>query len=373
MCSSNQSAVGKKFLVEPIGTALSDEELRQLVRLQPQAIMLRKRNFLQNVEYQTWLAAYANLLGQIRSVLEHERLIIAIDHEGGRVIRPPAPITSFPYAAHWANASSQVGEAMAIELKSLGINVNFAPVADIHSNPKNPVINERAFARTAEEVTRAAVAFARALKSHGVTPCAKHFPGHGDTTTDSHWGVPSLVATLDALRSRELVPFQALMDDGIAMIMTAHILFPNIDPNHVATLSKTILHDLLRAEMGFKGVVIADALGMAATVGKINDRETIVKAVNAGLDIFLCAGDSITISDAIVMSDLMQEALKYGEISQDTLDASAQRIDNLVNSLPQYSVTELDATTLEKHHSLATALEKQSPWTDFQLSLPGFE
>jgi beta-N-acetylhexosaminidase len=373
MNKSNPALFGKHFIVEPSGFELTADESRQFERLQPQGILLRTRNFRANDHYWSWVQLHRRLLEQVRSVLKHKHLIIAIDHEGGRVVRPPEPITRFPYAAFWANASEQVGEAMATELKSLGVNVNFAPVADIHTNPKNPVISQRAFASTKEEVASAAVNLAHALRDNGITPCAKHFPGHGGTITDSHWGTPSLDADLDALRMRELFPFQALIDDGIGMIMTAHILFPNIDPDNVATLSKPILHDLLRDEMGFNGVIIADALGMGATRGKLANRETIARAVNAGLDLFLCAGDSITIEDALAMAELMEDALKSGEISQNTLSDSDQRIDKLVHDLPQYPVTELDTATLEKHHALAAALQKQTPWTNFTLSLPGFE
>jgi beta-N-acetylhexosaminidase len=373
MSFSDLSSLGKMFLVEPGGTHLTDEELHSLEQLQPQAIMFRKRNFLTDVDYSTWLEAFRKLIAQLRQVLKHEHLIVSLDHEGGRVIRPPAPITRFPYAARWADSTSEVAEAMAIELKSLGVNVNFAPVADIHSNPDNPVINERAFGRTAAEVTRAAVQFAQVLQANGVAACAKHFPGHGDTRTDSHFGVPVLMLTLSELKQRELLPFQALIDAGVQMIMTSHILFPKIDPDNVATLSRTILHDLLRAQMGFKGVIIADAMGMQSVVGALHKRETIVKAVNAGLDIFLMAGDGVEIKDAMIMAKLLQEALQKREITEETLLASHGRVDRFASTLTQYSVTLMDAAVLQQHQTLATSIEKQSPWSGFDLILPGYE
>jgi beta-N-acetylhexosaminidase len=373
MSYSELNSFGKMFLVEPSGTSLTDEELRLLEQLQPQAIMFRKRNFLWDVDYPTWLEAYTKLLAQFRQVLRHERLIITLDHEGGRVIRPPEPITRFPYAARWAASAGEVAQAMAIELKSLGVNVNFAPVADIHSNPDNPVINERAFGRTVEEVTKAAVQFAQVLQANGVAPCAKHFPGHGDTKTDSHFGVPVLTLSLDELKKRELMPFQALINAGVPMVMTSHILFPKIDPDNVATLSHAILNDVLRLQMGFKGVIIADALGMHAVVGALHQRQTVIKAVNAGLDIFLVAGDTATMKDAVAMAKLMQEALQKGEITEETLRASEERIDRFVGALPQYEVTQLDAATLGRHHELAASLEKQSPWSGFDLVLPAYE
>ncbi len=373
MSYSELSSFGKMFLVEPSGTLLTDEEQRWLAQLQPQAIMFRKRNFLLDAEYPTWLEAYTKLLSQFRRVLRHERLIVTLDHEGGRVIRPPEPITRFPYAARWAASTGEVARAMAVELKSLGVNVNFAPVADIHSNPDNPVINERAFGRTPEEVTKAAVQFAQTLQANGVAPCAKHFPGHGDTRTDSHYRVPVLELTLDELKRRELMPFQALIDAGVQMMMTSHILFPKLDSENVATLSHAILKDLLRSQMGFKGVIIADALGMHSIVGDLHQRETVVKAVNAGLDIFLVAGDTVTIGDALTMAKLLQEAFKRGEVTEETLRAAGKRIDKFAGALPQYPVTQVDTATLEQHHALAALLEAQSPWSGFELVLPAFE
>ncbi|MBX9694196.1 MAG: glycoside hydrolase [Cyanobacteria bacterium] len=373
MTSNSLSRFGKNFLVEPSGTRLTDNEKRQLEHLQPSAIMFRKRNFLENVDYDTWLDEYSKLIDELKSVIQRQSLMLSIDHEGGRVIRPPEPITRFPYAARFASHVSKVAQAMAIELKSLGINVNFAPVADIHSNPDNPVINERAFGRTAEEASQAAVAFARAMRENGIAPCAKHFPGHGDTKTDSHWGLPVIELTLDQLRRRELVPFKALVDADVPLVMTAHIMFPNIDPDSKATLSRKFLNDILREEMGFTGVVIADALGMAPTAGILRQRETVVKAINSSLDLFLVAGDSVSIENAINMAELMQESIEKGELSEESLAQSHHRIDALINNLPQHAVTKLSSEVFEMHHALAEQVSQQTAWSAFELSLPGFE
>ena len=291
------ATLGKKFVVEASGPVLTDPEKRLLQELQPAGIMFRKRNFLQGQNYETWLASYRELLKQCREAIGRDKLLVSIDHEGGRVIRPPLPITPFPYAAKWADQVVPVAMAMVAELKSLGINVNFAPVADIHSNPENPVINERSFGTNAKAVTEAATKFASLMFKNQIIPCAKHFPGHGDTKQDSHFGLPVLESTLEELRRRELVPFQALVDMGIPMVMTAHILFPKIDPENSATCSRKILHDLLRKEMGFKGVIIADALGMKAI--KAEEYETTARSLNAGLDLFLVAGDNVNLDSAM--------------------------------------------------------------------------
>lgn len=373
MKSASLSTFGAKFVVEPEGTKLSDKEKRLLQELKPSGIMFRKRNFLTGSDYETWLSAYSSLLNQCKEAIGADKLIICVDHEGGRVIRPPLPITPFPYAAHWADQVVSVASAMAIELKSLGINVDFAPVADIHSNPENPVINERAFAQTAEKVARACTKFASALMSGGIVPCAKHFPGHGDTKQDSHYGLPVVESTLDELRKRELIPFQALIDMGIPLIMTAHIVFPKVDPDNQATISKKILNDLLRNEMHFKGVIIADALGMKSISGELKAYETTVIALNASLDLFLVAGDNADLDTALTIAKQMQAAVASGDVSEETVQTSLDRIANVLQSLPQYKVEQLDQRIFDQHAALARQLCERKPASGFELHVPGFD
>lgn len=364
---------GSKFVVEPAQTQLTGEEMHLLERLQPAGIMFRKRNFLQGVDYELWLTAYEKLILQLRQVIHRQNIMLCLDHEGGRVIRPPAPITAFPYAARWADSAEAVGQAMAVELKSLGINVNFAPVADIHSNPNNPVINERAFGRNAQEVSSTVVQFAKTLSNNGILPCAKHFPGHGDTDNDSHYELPVLHLSMEELRKRELIPFQSLIDWGVPIIMTAHVLFPKIDPLDNATFSAKILHDLLRVEMGYKGIVISDGLGMAPAVGSLSKRETLAKAVNAGLDLFLVTGDTVTIADAAELAQHLETALIKGEIREESLEASIERIEKLLSVIPQYPISKLDNDTIQRHHALAERLKAKEPWSNFELVVPGFD
>lgn len=373
MTGQNISKFGKRFIVEASGTSLSDREKILLERLQPAGIILRSRNFLQDKEYEVWLERYQSLLAQIKQILTHQKIIISIDHEGGRVIRPPSPITKFPYAAKWTNSAKEVAKAMATELKSLAINIDYAPVADIHSNPQNPVIGQRSFGTSASAVTKAACEFARTIKANGITPCAKHFPGHGDTKTDSHFGVPVLGLSLDELKERELLPFQALVNENVQIIMTAHVLFSKIDPENTATLSKKILHDLLRDEMGFKGIVIADALGMAAISGSLSKQETVIKAVNASLDLFLIAGDTVTIEHAVTMAELLDDAVTEGKIKHDILEASEKRIDKFISSLPQHKVARLDSNIFTQHQKLADKLSAQAVENAFELNVPGFD
>ena len=191
--------------------------------------MLRSRNFARDLPYSAWLARYASLLNDVRATIGRERIVVCIDHEGGQVHRFPQPITRFPYPAFYAasdDAVEGVSQVWATELKSLGINVTFSPCADIHTNPDNPVIKHRAYGTTPHTVATAVKTCAATLRREGVIPCAKHFPGHGDTGIDSHYALPVLNRSVDELRDRELIPFKALIDDGLEMVMSAHHRLP---------------------------------------------------------------------------------------------------------------------------------------------------
>lgn len=373
MPQSTSSEFGHRFIVEPAAAVLSAAERDLLSELRPAGVMFRKRNFLADVPYEEWLPAYRRLVEEIRQAVGREHLILCIDHEGGRVIRPPEPVTRFPYAAHWCDRTVEVARAMAIELRSLGINVMFGPVADIHSNPQNPVINERAFGRTAEEVLAGALPFADTIMQCGLSVCPKHFPGHGDTQQDSHHMLPVVDVTLAELRARELIPFRKIIDRGVPMMMTAHLLLPQIDPDLPATFSRALLVDLLRGELGFRGVVIADALGMAAVWDKVRTSEGLLAALHAELDLFLMGGDAVSIEDAIDRSAAIALAAREQAIIREILERSRVRIETLLATLPQYAVEELPAETFAAHRQLAEDLNARAPWGGFDLHVPGFE
>jgi beta-N-acetylhexosaminidase len=187
------ASVGHHFVVglqkSPV---LTDHDKRLLNRLRPAGIVLFRDNFDHDLPYGEWLALHARQLAQARQCIERESILVAIDHEGGSVIRTPAPVTRFAAAAQWSDQAAAVGRVMGRELQSLGINVDFAPVADIHLNPDNPVIGERALGTTPEAVEHAACQFLGGLEGAGVMGCAKHFPGHGATQSDSHHELPAL-------------------------------------------------------------------------------------------------------------------------------------------------------------------------------------
>ena len=219
---------------------------------------------------------------------------IAIDQEGGRVHRLPPPFTHFPPAAELGRTGNsdlayRVGVATARELAAVGVNLNFAPVLDAHSNPANPVIGDRALSSDPKEVARLGTAMIRGLREGGVIPCAKHFPGHGDTAQDSHVELPVVRRELDGLKSVELPPFVQACGDGVEAVMTAHVLYPALDPDYPATLSRNVVTGLLRGELGYDGVVFSDDLEMKAISENYPREEEVVLGVNAGVDVLMFA------------------------------------------------------------------------------------
>ena len=227
--------------------------------------------------------------------------LIAVDQEGGRVARfkeppftwfPPARACSLFCCRNEAMAES-VGAATAAELRAVGIDVNFAPVLDVDSNPNNPVIGDRAFSDDPDAAAALGIAFARGSLSRGVLPVGKHFPGHGDTSADSHKELPVVLAGRRTLLRRELLPFRRAARVEIPALMTAHVMYPALDRALPATLSRKILHDLLRERMRFRGAILSDALEMKAIADRYGIGEAAVLAVTAGCDVVLvCRGEN---------------------------------------------------------------------------------
>jgi beta-N-acetylhexosaminidase len=225
--------------------------------------------------------------------------LIAVDQEGGLVQRVRAPATHWPpmrshdgfAAPEDAALAERVGRALGDELRALGFDVDFAPVLDVHTNPANPVIGDRAFGVDPEAVARRALAFARGLDEAGVLACGKHFPGHGDTHTDSHLELPRIEHGWERLERIELLPFQRAAAAGIPMIMTAHVVFAALDPDRPATLSEAVVTGLLRERLGYRGVIVSDDIVMRAIADHMGADEAAVAAVRAGCDVLLVCRD----------------------------------------------------------------------------------
>jgi beta-N-acetylhexosaminidase len=276
-------------------------------------------------------------------------MFIGIDHEGGRVCRTPAPITRFAYAARWAGQAGAVGHAMAVELASLGVNLNFAPVLDIHSNPANPVIGARSFGTNSEQVIAAGLAFMSGLQSAHVLACGKHFPGHGNTGQDSHHELPVLQEDLAALRARELRPFKAAIAAGIPMIMTSHMLLPKLDPREPVTLSRACNHELLREELGFKGVVVSDDIGMRAVSHLFDDPSAAARLLLAGTDMLVVCSYWTDTERSRGFARAVIEAQQRGLIPAQAAAQSRARIMALLQRTPQNTVTALPAEVFARH------------------------
>ena len=250
--------------------------------------------FSRNIEAPEQVAELSRDVQQLASELP---LWVSVDQEGGRVARLKEPFTRWPPMATLGRSGSvelaaRFGAALAAELRAVGITLDYAPVLDIHTNPKNPVIGDRALAEDADSVARLGAAIIRALQDNGVAACGKHFPGHGDTSVDSHLALPIVEHPPDRIRRVEFVPFREAIRADVAFIMTAHVLVPSLDEETPATLSRRVVQALLREELGFQGVILSDDLEMKAIASSYRVPDAAVHAIAAGCDgLLICSGD----------------------------------------------------------------------------------
>ncbi|WP_158771566.1 glycoside hydrolase family 3 protein [Paraglaciecola sp. L1A13] len=298
----------------------------------------------------------------------HKPLFISIDQEGGRVVRIPQNIsTAFSgnmaigatYPLHGTHFAKISGEVIAKELAVLGFNLNFAPTVDVNVNPENPVINVRSFGENPQIVAELGLAQMQAMQSNGIISALKHFPGHGDTSTDSHSGLPLVEHDISKIEAVDLAPFQYAIDNGEpGMIMTAHIQYPALD-NAVfnatdgsrtilpATMSRVILTDLLRDKMAFKGVIITDALDMAAIAHFYAPTEAVIQTFKAGSDIALMPIAVRSPSDIPKLKKLIFDvayAIQKGQLSIEEVEQSVARINTLKQSYIQSESADIDIT-----------------------------
>lgn len=243
-------------------------------------------------------AQVADLAREIHSLARDLPLWISVDQEGGRVARLRRPFTEWPPMITLGRASddqlaARFARALAAELRAVGINLDYTPVLDLHTNPANTVIGDRAFGDRPADVARLGRVIIRTLQSEGIAACGKHFPGHGDTSADSHHALPVVEHPPERLREVELVPFRAAIEEGVASIMTAHLLIPSLDEERPVSLSRTIIHGWLREELRYQGLVISDDLGMRAITDRYGAEEAAVAAIGAGCDAVLLCGPDV--------------------------------------------------------------------------------
>ncbi|MCL2011619.1 MAG: beta-N-acetylhexosaminidase [Cystobacterineae bacterium] len=301
------------------GTALSDT-LRRQVDLGVAGFILFKRNIESP-------AQVAKLVFALKAYAQRP-LIVAVDQEGGRVarLRMP-PMTHLPPMRSLGKAVDtqllqQAGALVGFELSALGIDWNLAPVLDIDTNPDNVAIGDRCFHEQAHVVAPLGLAFARGLESQGVASCAKHFPGQGDAPQDTHFFLPSILHDEAFLRSRELIPFAAYARTGLAAIMPAHVRYPALDNAWPASLSPTILTQLLRKEMAFEGLIVADDMGMGAIVSHWPMEKAAVQAIAAGSNLLLLCNSP---QQRLQAMDGLSKAIAEGTLSAELLQHTHEK------------------------------------------------
>lgn len=281
----------------------------------------------QNVQSTNQLLNLVNAL-KAANLKNKTPIFVSVDEEGGRVDRMPQELKRYPTnrevgQINNSNLSYNIGNVMAEELKSFGFNMNFAPVLDINSNPNNSVIGDRSFGSTSKIVSKLGVETMKGLQSGNVISVVKHFPGHGDTSVDSHIELPTVPHDLNRLRNFEFIPFNEAIKNKADAVMVAHILLSKIDSTNPASFSKAVINDILRNQLNFNGVVITDDMAMGAIVKNYNIGEASVKSVVAGSDIILV---SHNYENEVTVISSLKKAVENGIITKERIDESVYRI-----------------------------------------------
>ncbi|GBF73712.1 hypothetical protein PA598K_02028 [Paenibacillus sp. 598K] len=320
---SVEEKVGQLVIFGLEGTTLQDETREMIERYAVGGFILYKDNV-------DTLAQTVELGNQLKAAnREHGiPLLLGIDQEGGRVDRMPGGVSKVPAPEKIAAKDDKSytyasGQALGLQVRALGLNLDFAPVLDIDSNPDNPVIGDRAYGHTPQSVIAHGLEAMEGLRASRVVPVVKHFPGHGDTDVDSHLDLPVIHKSRAELEDFELKPFAAAIDAETDAVMVAHLLIPDLDPEYPASLSETIIDGLLRQELGFDGVVMTDDLTMQGITKQHTVGEAAVLSLRAGSDIVLIGhhhGQQAEVMETILAS------VREGELTEEQLDAKVGRV-----------------------------------------------
>lgn len=319
---SLEDKIGQMILAGVSGTTM-DANAKQLIsQLHVGGIIFYKYNF--DTPAQT-----VQLVNQLKAKNSSSLpLLLGVDQEGGRVTRLPGGLVNFPPNKQIGQVNNpdfsyKVGTLLGHEVKEFGLNLDFGPVLDINSNPTNPVIGDRSFGNNPKIVSRLGIQTMKGIQSQNVIPTIKHFPGHGDTSVDSHLELPVVNKSLKELKELELIPFERAIDQGADVVMVAHILLPELDKNNPASMSKAVMTDLLRKQLSFTGVIITDDMTMGAITEHFDIGKAAVESVKAGCDIIL-VGHGYNNVEKIISS--LKAAVQNGEISEQRLNESIERI-----------------------------------------------
>lgn len=314
--------IGQMIVAGVEGTSLSDEDRALLRDHGVGGVIL----YADNIDSAAQTKSFVNEI-KVANPEKELPLFISVDQEGGRVARLKG-VAKVPTAAaigkeNDAAYARSIGELLGDQLLSQGFNLDYAPVLDVNSNPDNPVIGDRSFGNSAALVSKLGIAVMQGLESKNIIPVVKHFPGHGDTSVDSHIALPVVNKSLDELNKLELIPFKKAIADGADVVMIAHILLPKLDSEYPSSLSKAVITDLLRSRLGFEGVVMTDDMTMGAIAENYGLGEASVHSVQAGSDILLVAHGA---DNAIAAIEAVKQAVADGKISKQRIDESTARI-----------------------------------------------
>ena len=318
-----EEKVGQLLVIGAKGTTFSDEMDNLILNYHVGGVIIMGENVSTKLEL-------LQLMNDIKKANEPNKnpLFLSVDEEGGRVSRLPAGLLKLPTSEKIGELNDdsigyRAGAYLAGVLNEFGYNMNFAPVLDVNSNPRNPVIGDRSFGSDPYQVAKLGISTMHGMMDNGIIPVVKHFPGHGDTVVDSHKALPKVETTLEALRNVELVPFQKAIEEGADVVMVAHILFPALDPDYPSSMSKAIITGLLRNDMQFEGVIITDDLTMGAIANDYTIPEAAVQSFIAGSDLLLVVRNY---EGQIATIKALKKAITTGEITEERLNESVKRI-----------------------------------------------
>jgi beta-N-acetylhexosaminidase len=354
--------IGQLFFIGVSGETLTPAEKTFIIDNNIGGVVL----FARNLKTPRQIHALCSEIQALRyKMIDKAPLFIGIDMEGGRVLRLKEPFTPWPALKKLGDLDNSsvtyhFANRMAMELKAVGINLDFAPCVDVLTNPKNTVIGDRALSHDFKMVDRHASALVRGYIKAGIISCAKHFPGHGNTMLDSHEALPIEETDLQTLQDREIIPFRKAVKSRVDMVMMAHILFPKIDPSGPATFSEFFIKKLVREDLRFKGIVISDDLDMKAMTNQWSREEIPVKALLAGIEVLLYCNDPTSPPIAL---DAITSAVAQGRLDKNLLEAAKKKVldlkkDKLAQSDPMPFDEAIKFIGHPEHLKLASALAK---------------
>jgi beta-N-acetylhexosaminidase len=346
----NERDIGNLFMIGFDGTHFTEIVGDLISEVNPCGVIL----FARNIQDPQQLAVLNRALQVHARDRTSEGIFIGVDQEGGRVRRLKEPFAEFRAAFELASsqkpeeAIQRFARVTAEELRLVGFNLDFVPVLDVLGpkiDPDNSVIGDRSYGTDPDIVANLGSIVIQTMRSAGIIPCCKHFPGHGGTSVDSHTDLPVDTRSWETIENRDLIPFSRAVDIKVEMIMTAHVLYRNLDPDYPATLSKSVIHELLRMRMSYDGVVITDDLDMAAVARGHLPEESALRALEAGADILLFCNHP---EKALAARSEILKAVKNGDLAETRIQGSLDRIQRLKAAYAD-SMVPCDNTRLRAH------------------------